>query len=314
MSRRLLDQTAMLTQPSALSVFQPIARRGGGGSLPSSSASTRRRTKPQPASARKPHSPPLSSRGSIRGTSPCRRSPHRCPHGGLGFGDPELPRLRDQARGDGRRREDRRGQRASGRGRSRTGDCDPRLVVPTVRGTGTARRVLRNQRFSQPEPRHGLAAIGLRARERKPEWCPPSGSKSRPGVAATPASASMRRENRAVVRRRETGIEVESAVHREHPRGRGPATPPSRIARLRAYPHRFELLRHGRRRPPGPRPARGRAPRCRGSAPGARRANQGLRHDHPADAPAGHATVFRERVDDDRVGIESAERGPARRS
>ena len=33
------------------------------------------------------------------------------------------------------------------------------------------------------------------------------------------------------------------------------------------------------------------------------RAHETLRHDHPADAPAGHAVVFRERVDHDRVVV-----------
>ena len=58
-----------------------------------------------------------------------------------------------------------------------------------------------------------------------------------------------------------------------------------------------------RRRRPARPPARDRAARCRGSAPAARWPHQALRHDHPADAPAGHAVIFRERVDHDRVVV-----------
>ncbi len=61
-----------------------------------------------------------------------------------------------------------------------------------------------------------------------------------------------------------------------------------------------------------PRPARGRARKCKVLRQPLDGPHQPLRHDHPADPPAGHAMVLREGVDDHRIGLELQRGGGGR--
>ena len=132
---------------------------------------------------------------------------------------------------------------------------------------------------------------------------PENGSKSRPGVAATCASASIRRANcHAVVGEAgDIAESVERAVHRRGQPEPDLRQPPHQQfavhARSAPSPLRARRLR---RKPRSPRSATAPAAKCRGSA--AIRSTgrtSAFRQHHPADPPAGHAVVFGERVDDD---------------
>ena len=125
-----------------------------------------------------------------------------------------------------------------------------------------------------------------------------------PGVAATPASSSIRlaKSRLSSVEARNVGVEIERAVDGEEPLKPGLRQSVDQDAAvfLVAVLDGLHLVApvEGRRR----RDLRERRHRDREVLLQALdRPHQRIRHHHPADAPAGHAEVFRERIDDHRM-------------